>query len=87
MKIDQALWKLVRAVRPQAQVEIRTTLGAVVGSERDSRGLVESGRVAAQADPHEEADEGQQRDHRHGDAQVVDVHGAPYLTAVPSTCR
>jgi DegV family protein with EDD domain len=28
----QALWKLVRDVRPQAQVEIRTTLGAVVGT-------------------------------------------------------
>jgi DegV family protein with EDD domain len=28
----QALWKMVRAVRPQAQVEIQTTLGAVVGT-------------------------------------------------------
>ena len=28
----QALWKLVRDVRPQAEVEIQTTLGAVVGT-------------------------------------------------------
>ena len=28
----QALWKMVRATRPQAQVEMRTTLGAVVGT-------------------------------------------------------
>jgi DegV family protein with EDD domain len=28
----QALWKMVRAVRPHAQVEIQTTLGAVVGT-------------------------------------------------------
>jgi DegV family protein with EDD domain len=28
----EALWKMVRAVRPQAHVDIRTTLGAVVGT-------------------------------------------------------
>ena len=28
----QALWKMVRDVRPQAEVEIQTTLGAVVGT-------------------------------------------------------